>query len=144
MTTKIDQFTESLRHSLTAIASQLDTAKADLLGAQHADKVAILTKLQEARHFVESKKQQTKAAGTKMQAWITAKEEAGAAMIEAWKLKGERKRLESHAGRAEENASAAVLYASGAVADALVATYEALEARLAANEALPVQHSTGD
>lgn len=66
MTTKIDEFTESLRHSLTAIASQLDTATAYLIGA-------------------------------------------------AWKLTGERKRLESHADRAEENTSAAVLDARGDV-----------------------------
>lgn len=144
MSSKIDQFTESLRQSLTKMESQLERARADIKTVQHDDKVAIETKLRDARHFVESTREKTKTAGAKVQSWFKDKEATGAATIASWREKAEKKKLEAHAERAEEHAAAAVAYAEGAMADALVATFEALEARLASDEVVAsAPHTSG-
>lgn len=136
MSSKIDQFTESLRHSLTKMEGQLERAKSELHTVKQGDHDAIKAKLRDARHFVESSREQTKTAAAKVERWFKEKEATGAATIASWREKAEHKKLEAHAERAEEHASAAVAYADGAMADALVATFEALEARLAADAAL--------
>jgi len=136
MSSKIDQFTESLRQSLTKMEGQLERARADIKSVQQDDKGALEAKLRDARHFVEATREKTKTAGARIQGWIKAKEATGAAMIASWRDKAEMTKLEAHADRVEEHASAAVTYAEGAMADALVATFEALEARLAADEAV--------
>ena len=134
MSTKIDQFTESLRQSLTKMEGQLERARADIKAVQQDDQAALEAKLRDARHFVESTRESTKTASAKIQSWIKAREATGAALIASWREKAEKSKLEAHAEKAEEHAAAAVTYAEGAMADALVATFEALEARLAAND----------
>jgi hypothetical protein len=143
MSSKIDQFTESLRQSLTKMEGQLERARADIKSVQHDDKLALAAKLRDARHFVESTREKTKTAGARVQSWLESQGATGAAAIASWREKAEQKKLETHAERAEEHASAAVAYAEGAMADALVATFEALEARLASDEvAASAPHSS--
>ena len=143
MSSKIDQFTESLRQSLTKMEGQLERARADIKSVQHDDRLALAAKLRDARHFVESTREKTKTAGARVQSWLESQGATGAAAIASWREKAEQKKLEAHAERAEEHASAAVAYAEGAMADALVATFEALEARFASDEvAASATHSS--
>ena len=140
MSSKIDQFTESLRQSLTKMEGQLERARADIKAVQKDDKAALEAKLRDARHFVDATREKTKTAGATVQGWLKAQEALGAATIASWREKSEKKKLESHAEKAEEHAAAAVTYAEGAMADALVATFEALEARLASDDAVASSH----
>jgi len=133
MSTKIDQFCETMRVNLNGMEAQLEEAKSDIGKAQKAGADAFNRKFAEARTAVEGQRNEVEAAGTKVRHWVAAKTEAGEAVIKEWKDKlGEqwdRSKLEMHADRAEASARSSVILAKAALADAKLATYEAIAAR---------------
>lgn len=134
MSERINHFTESLRLNLTALEDQLTAVKADLAASRQEDAAIVRSKLDTARKALEFRKAQAQTAQGKAQAWLKAKEEAGAATLRGWKEKHEKNKLERHAERAEDNAESAIFFAELAMADAAIAVFEALEARLAADD----------
>lgn len=133
MSTKIDQFCETMRVNLNSMEAQLEEAKSDIGKAQKAGADAFDRKLAEAKTAVEGQRNEVEAAGIKVRHWVAAKTEAGEAVIQGWKDKiGEqwdRSKLEMHADRAEASARSSVILAKAALADAKLATYEAIAAR---------------
>ena len=139
MSTKIDQFCETMRINLNSMEAQLEQAKTDIGKAQTDGADAFDRKLAEAKTAVEGQRSEVEAAGIKVRHWVTAQAEAGEAVIKDWKDKlGEqwdRGKLEMHADRAEASVKSSVILAKAALADAQLATYEAIAAR---------QHATTD
>lgn len=135
MSTKIDQFCETMRVNLNSVEAQLEAAKADIGKAQKDGADAFDRKLAEARTAVEGQRNDVEAAGIKVRHWVAAKTEAGEAVIKEWKDKFDKSKLEMHADRAEASARSSVILAKAALADAKLATLEAIAAR---------QHVTAD
>ena len=133
MSTKTEQFRDSLNAKLTKIQSQIDGVKSEVKADYQHKQAALTEKLNAARASVAAKKQEAKAAEAKAQDWIKAKAEAGADLIQTWKDKHEKSKLDRHADRAEQNAEAAICYAEAALAGAIEASYEAITARVAAD-----------
>ena len=133
MSTKIDQFCETMRVNLNGMEAQLEEAKSDIGKAQKAGADAFYRKLAEAKTAVEGQRNEVKAAGIEVRHWVAAKTDAGEAVIKEWKDKlGEqwsRSKLELHADRAEASAKSSVILAKAAIADVKLATYEAIAAR---------------
>ena len=133
MSTKIDQFCETMRVNLNSMEAQLEQAKADIGKAQQDGAKAFDRKLAEARTAVEGQRNDVEAAGLKVRHWVTAQTDAGEAMLRDWKDKlGEqwdRGKLEMHADRAEASARSSMILAQAAIADAKLATFEAIAAR---------------
>ena len=135
MSTKIDQFCETMRVNLNSVEAQLEAAKAGIGKAQRDGAEAFDRKLAEARTAVEGQRNDVEAAGIKVRHWVAAKTEAGEAVIKEWKDKFDKSKLEMHADRAEASARSSVILAKAALADAKLATLEAIAAR---------QHVTAD
>lgn len=139
MSTKIDQFCETMRVNLNGMEAQLEQARTDIGKAQKDGAEAFDKKLAEAKTAVEAQRSEVEAAGLKVRHWVTAQADAGGAMLKDWqdKLgeKWDRGKLEMHADRAEASARSSVILAQAALADAKLATYEAIAAR---------QHATTD
>jgi hypothetical protein len=139
MSTKIDQFCETMRVNLNGMEAQLGQAKADIGKAQKDGAEAFDRTLAEAKTAVEAQRSEVEAAGIKVRHWVAAQADAGEAMVKDWKDKlGEqwdRGKLEMHADRAEASARSSVVLAQAALADAKLATLEAIAAR---------QHATSD
>jgi hypothetical protein len=135
MSTKTEKFRDSLNARLTKIQSQIDSVKSELKANYQDKQAALAKKLDAARAGVAAKKKEAKAAEAKAQDWIKAKAEAGADLIQTWKDKHEKSKLDRHANRAEQNAEAAIYYAEAALANAIEASYEAITARVAADMA---------
>jgi hypothetical protein len=133
MSTKTDQFCDSLKVKLTKIQSQIDGVKSEVKTDYQHKQAALAEKLDAARASVAAKKQEAKAAEAKAQDWIKAKAEAGSDLIQTWRDKHEKGKLDRHANRAEQNAEAAIYYAEAALANAIEASYEAITARVAAD-----------
>jgi len=129
MSTKIDQFCETMRVNLNSVEAQLEAAKADIGKAQKDGADAFDRKLAEARTAVESQRNDVEAAGIKVSHWVAAQTEAGEAVIKEWKDKFDKSKLEMHADRAEASARSSVILAKAALADAKLATLEAIAAR---------------
>jgi hypothetical protein len=139
MSTKIDQFCETMRVNLNGMEAQLEQAKSDIGKAQKDGAEAFDRKLAEAKSAVEGQRSEVEAAGIKVRHWVTAQTEAGEVMLKEWKDKlgqqWDRSKLELHADRAEASARSSVILAKAALADAKLATLEAIAAR---------QHATVD
>lgn len=139
MSTKIDQFCETMRVNLNSMEAQLEQAKTDIGKAQKDGADAFDRKLAEAKIAVEGQRNEVEAAGIKVRHWVAAKTEAGEAAIKDWTDKlgkqWDRSKLEMHADRAEASARSSVILAKAALADAKLATLEAIAAR---------QHATTD
>jgi hypothetical protein len=135
MSTKIDQFCETMRVNLNSVEAQLEAAKADIGKAQKDGADAFDRKLAEAKTVVEGQRNDVEAAGIKVRHWVAAQTEAGEALIKEWKDKFDKGKLEMHADRAEASARSSVILAKAALADAKLATLEAIAAR---------QHVTAD
>ena len=133
MSAKIDQFRDSLNAKLTKIQSQIDGVKAEVKTDYQQKQPALAEKLGAARANVAAKKQEAKGAAAKAEDWVKAKAEAGADLIQTWKDKHEKNKLDRYADRAELNAEAAIYYAEAALADAIEASYEAIAARVDAD-----------
>lgn len=133
MSTKIDQFCETMRVNLNSMEAQLGQAKADIGKASKDGAEAFDRTLAEAKTAVEAQRNDVEAAGIKVRHWITAQAEAGEAMVKGWKDRlGEQwdqGKLELHADRAEASARSSVILAQAALADAKLATLEAIAAR---------------
>ena len=129
MSTKIDQFCETMRVNLNSVEAQLEVAKADIGKAQKDGADAFDRKLAEARTAVEGQRNDVEAAGIKVRHWVAAQTEAGEAVIKEWKDKFDKSKLEMHADRAEASARSSVILAKAALADAKLATLEAIAAR---------------
>ena len=129
MSTKIDQFCETMRVNLNSVEAQLEAAKADIGKAQKDGADAFDRKLAEARTAVEGQRNDVEAAGIKVRHWVAAQTEAGEAVIKEWKDKFDKSKLEMHADRAEASARSSVILAKAALADAKLVTLEAIAAR---------------
>lgn len=129
MSTKIDQFCETMRVNLNGMEAQVEQAKTDIAKAQKDGADAFDRKLAEAKTAVEGQRNAVEAAGIKVRHWVAAKTEAGEAVIAAWKDTFDKSKLEMHADRAEASARSSVIIAQAALADAKLATYEAIAAR---------------
>jgi hypothetical protein len=129
MSTKIDQFCETMRVNLNGMEAQLEEAKTDIGKAQKDGAEAFDRKLAEAKSAVAGQRSEVEAAGIKVRHWVAAQTEAGEAVVAAWKEKFENGKLEMHADRAEASARSSVILAKAALADAKLATLEAIAAR---------------
>jgi hypothetical protein len=133
MSTKVDQFCETMRVNLNGMEAKVEEAKADIGKAQKDGAEAFDRKLAEAKTAVEGQRNEVEAAGVKVRHWVAAKTEAGEAMIKDWQDKfgaqWDRSKLEMHAERAEASARSSVIIAQAALADAILATYEEIAAR---------------
>ena len=130
MSTKIDQFCETMRVTLNSMEAQLEHARTDIGKAQKNGAEAFDLKLAEAKTAVEGQRSEVEAAGLKVRHWVHAQADAGEAVPKDWQDKlGERwdrSKLEMHADRAEASARSS---ARSAIADAELATYEVIAAR---------------
>lgn len=134
MNTTVDQLRESLRTKMTKIEGQLGEIKSEIKMSAKEDKAAIQSKLKAAKMGVQSMSKNMKAAETKAGRWIKAKEKSGSSVIQGWKNKFEKTKLDRHANSAADNALAAVSIAEAKIANAVLATYEAIDARMAVDE----------
>lgn len=140
MSTKIDQFCETMRVNLNGMEAKLAEARADIGNAQKDGADAFDRKLAEAKTAVAAQRSEAEAAGIKVGHWVAAQADAGKAMLNDWKDKigdqWDRSKMEMHADRAEASARSSVILAQAALADAKLATLEAIAARkLAATDA---------
>ena len=134
MNTTVDQLRETLRTKMTKMEGQLEEIKSDIKTGAKEDNAAIQAKLKAAKLSVKSMAKDVKAAETKAGNWIKAKEKSGSSVIQGWKNKFEKAKLDRHANKAADNAVAAVSLAEAKIANAALATYEAIDARMAADE----------
>ena len=140
MSTGVEQFSESLRNKLTQMETQLAGIKADFKAGQKEDLATTQTKLKAARANVQTFAKDVKSAEVKAQIWVAAKEKAGEAMIQGWKTKFDKAKLEHHAKSAEENAVATIALAEAKMGEAVLATYEAMDARWTADATPAAKH----
>ena len=134
MNTSVEKFRETLRTKMTKLEGQLEGIKSDLKTGEQEDKVAIQAKLKAAKLGVQRMAKEVRAAEAKAGKWIKAKEQSGSSIIQGWKSRFEKAKLDHHANKAAHNAVAAVSIAEAKIANAALATYEAIDARMAAND----------
>jgi hypothetical protein len=135
MSAKIDQFRDALNVRLTKLQSQIDSVKSEVKADYQNQQSVLAEKLGAARASVAARKQAAKGAAAKAEDWLKAKAEAGADLIQTWKDKHEKNKLDRYADRAEQNAEAAICFAEASLAEAIEASYEAIAARVAADVA---------